>query len=171
MSRSTPPLCSLASFRSCLFCFSFRLYSASASSSENSISSSAICGESSVYRRVRHSRRSSGERLSQGQGYFLCRGALLSLLSLLLQFPLVFSFRLIVREFHLFFGNFLVMEKEAREGPKGKKPAPGPSKLNQTELNYDDAGAEEGPHRQRIPSLLRQFPRHGSWRRHFPSCP
>ncbi|CAG8893519.1 unnamed protein product [Penicillium egyptiacum] len=34
--------------------------------------------------------------------------------------------------------------KEAREGPKGKKPAPGPSKLNQTELNYDDAGAEEG---------------------------
>ncbi|CDM34827.1 hypothetical protein DTO013E5_3263 [Penicillium roqueforti] len=34
--------------------------------------------------------------------------------------------------------------KEAREGPKGKKPAPGPSKLNQTELNYDDAGGEEG---------------------------
>jgi H/ACA ribonucleoprotein complex non-core subunit NAF1 len=34
--------------------------------------------------------------------------------------------------------------KEAREGPRGKKPAPGPSKLNQTELNYDDAGGEEG---------------------------
>jgi H/ACA ribonucleoprotein complex non-core subunit NAF1 len=34
--------------------------------------------------------------------------------------------------------------KEARDGPKGKKPAPGPSKLNQTELNYDDAGGEEG---------------------------
>ncbi|KGO76596.1 Translation elongation/initiation factor/Ribosomal, beta-barrel [Penicillium italicum] len=34
--------------------------------------------------------------------------------------------------------------KEAREGPKGKKPAPGPSKLNQSELNYDDAGGEEG---------------------------
>ncbi|KAJ5407112.1 hypothetical protein N7465_008396 [Penicillium sp. CMV-2018d] len=34
--------------------------------------------------------------------------------------------------------------KEAREGPKGKKSAPGPSKLNQTELNYDDAGGEEG---------------------------
>jgi H/ACA ribonucleoprotein complex non-core subunit NAF1 len=34
--------------------------------------------------------------------------------------------------------------KEAREGPKGKKPPPGPSKLNQTELNYDDAGGEEG---------------------------
>ncbi|CAI7641735.1 unnamed protein product [Penicillium bialowiezense] len=32
--------------------------------------------------------------------------------------------------------------KEARDGPKGKKAAPGPSKLNQTELNYDDAGAE-----------------------------
>ncbi|KAJ5162722.1 uncharacterized protein N7500_004552 [Penicillium coprophilum] len=34
--------------------------------------------------------------------------------------------------------------KEAREGPRGKKPAPGPSKLNQSELNYDDAGGEEG---------------------------
>ena len=34
--------------------------------------------------------------------------------------------------------------KEARDGPRGKKPAPGPSKLNQTELNYDDAGGEEG---------------------------
>ncbi|KAJ5361917.1 Translation elongation/initiation factor/Ribosomal beta-barrel [Penicillium brevicompactum] len=32
--------------------------------------------------------------------------------------------------------------KEARDGPKGKKAAPGPSKLNQSELNYDDAGAE-----------------------------
>jgi H/ACA ribonucleoprotein complex non-core subunit NAF1 len=34
--------------------------------------------------------------------------------------------------------------KEAREGPRGKRPAPGPSKLNQSELNYDDAGGEEG---------------------------
>ncbi|KAJ5468788.1 hypothetical protein N7475_006540 [Penicillium sp. IBT 31633x] len=34
--------------------------------------------------------------------------------------------------------------KEAREGPRGKRPAPGPSKLNQTELNYDDAEGEEG---------------------------
>lgn len=34
--------------------------------------------------------------------------------------------------------------KEAKDGPKNKKPAPGPSKLNQTELNYDDAGGEEG---------------------------
>ncbi|KAJ5551659.1 hypothetical protein N7535_000396 [Penicillium sp. DV-2018c] len=34
--------------------------------------------------------------------------------------------------------------KEAREGPRGKRPAPGPSKLSQSELNYDDAGGEEG---------------------------
>ncbi|CAG8923030.1 unnamed protein product [Penicillium salamii] len=34
--------------------------------------------------------------------------------------------------------------KEARDGPKGKKAAPGPSKLSQTELNYDDAAGEEG---------------------------
>ncbi|KAJ5767264.1 uncharacterized protein N7511_004880 [Penicillium nucicola] len=34
--------------------------------------------------------------------------------------------------------------KEARDGPRAKKNAPGPSKLNQTELNYDDAAGEEG---------------------------
>jgi H/ACA ribonucleoprotein complex non-core subunit NAF1 len=34
--------------------------------------------------------------------------------------------------------------KEARDGPRAKKNAPGPSKLNQTELNYDDAGGEDG---------------------------
>ncbi|CAG7925050.1 unnamed protein product [Penicillium olsonii] len=32
--------------------------------------------------------------------------------------------------------------KDARDGPKGKKAAPGPSKLSQTELNYDDAAGE-----------------------------
>lgn len=34
--------------------------------------------------------------------------------------------------------------KDAKDGGKSKRGAPGPSKLSQTELNYDDDGGEEG---------------------------